>query len=288
MNTRRPQPSILLSLLLAGAILLTAGCGAKKVQPSPAVDTPPVQNTQTAPSTPQPTRRGCRDRSLGLYATGRERSGHIGASCSSSDTHGSPHPLAKSNATVHARATAHARAVTLADWPALSLTDWPRPANDNGLCMHNIGEQYYDEQNLSLQISRLKEMNIRWTVLLYGDENMLKIAAPMFRDAGITVIWRKMLRAYERYYDWGRDIQVLRELGVEPYMQLYNEPSLSAEWNERHRPGALHGELHQRGSAGLQRRRLRRRPDGRRRLARPSARRDQASRRRESLSAGCF
>ena len=120
----------------------------------------------------------------------------------------------------------------LADWPALSLAEWPRPANDNGLCMHNIGEQYYDEQNLSLQISRLKEMNIRWTVLLYGDENMLKIAAPMFRDAGITVIWRKMLRADERYYDWGRDIQVLRDLGVEPYMQLYNEPSLSAEWNE--------------------------------------------------------
>jgi hypothetical protein len=123
--------------------------------------------------------------------------------------------------------------LTLADWPALSLAEWPRPLNDNGLCIHNITEQYYDEQNLSLQISRLKEMNIRWTLLLYGDENMLKIAAPMFRDAGITVVWRKMLRPYERYYDWGRDIQVLRDLGVEPYMQIYNEPSLPAEWDNK-------------------------------------------------------
>jgi hypothetical protein len=122
--------------------------------------------------------------------------------------------------------------MALADWPALALTDWPRPANDNGLCIHNIGEQYYDEANLSLQISRLKEMNMRWTVLLYGDENMLRIAAPMFRDAGIMVIWRRMLRADERYFDWGRDIQMLRDLGVEPYMQIYNEPSLPAEWEE--------------------------------------------------------
>ena len=45
------------------------------------------------------------------------------------------------------------------------------------------------------------------------------------------VVWRKNVRAYDRYYDWGRDVQLLRDLGVAPYMQLYNEPALSAEWD---------------------------------------------------------
>ena len=129
-------------------------------------------------------------------------------------------------------ATPTPRPMQLADWPALTLADWPRPANDNGLCMHNIGEAYYDEANLDRQISRLKEMNIRWTLMLYGDENQLMKAAPRFRDAGITVVWRRMLRANERYYDWGRDIDLMRQMGVEPYMQIYNEPSLQAEWTD--------------------------------------------------------
>lgn len=123
--------------------------------------------------------------------------------------------------------------MSLADWPAIpSLADWPRPANDNGFCIHNITQAYYHDENLDLQISRLKQMNMRWTLMLYGDENQLMKAAPRFRDAGIMVVWRKMLRPYESYWDWGRDIELLRELGMEPYMQIYNEPSLPAEWRE--------------------------------------------------------
>jgi hypothetical protein len=122
--------------------------------------------------------------------------------------------------------------MNLADWPPMALQDWPRPANDNGLCIHNIGEAYYHLENLDLQIGRLQEMNMRWTLMLYGDENQIMKAAPKFRDAGIMVVWRKMLRANERYYDWGRDIALLRELGMEPYMQIYNEPGLPVEWSE--------------------------------------------------------
>jgi hypothetical protein len=142
-----------------------------------------------------------------------------------------PSPTAAQE-TVKAEPTAEpaVNPLVLADWPALSLPDWPRPAKDNGLCLHNIIAAYYPEDDIDKQIRRLQDMNMRWTVMLYGDELQIKKAAPRFRDAGIMVVWRKMLRPHQDYYGWGRDIELLRELGMEPYMQVYNEPSLSAEW----------------------------------------------------------
>lgn len=118
------------------------------------------------------------------------------------------------------------------DLPAMALPDWPRPAGDNGRGMHFLASQYYSAEEVDLQIARLKEMNVKWSLVIYGDENMLNIAAPRFRDAGISVVWRRMLRASDRYYDWGRDIAILNGYGMPPYMQLYNEPSLQAEWDE--------------------------------------------------------
>ncbi len=123
------------------------------------------------------------------------------------------------------------RRMNLADWPAMTLQDWPRPANDNGLCLHNTAVAYTDEADIDLQISRLQSMNMRWTLIHYGDEQQILRAAPRYRDAGITVVWRKNVRSYDRYFDWGRDVQLLLDLGVPPYMQLYNEPSLPAEWD---------------------------------------------------------
>jgi hypothetical protein len=118
------------------------------------------------------------------------------------------------------------------DLPPLALPDWPRPAGDNGRGMHFLASQYYTPEEVDRQIARLKEMNVKWSLVIYGDENMLRIAAPRFRDAGIMVVWRRMLGADVTYYDWGRDIAILSEYGMPPYMQLYNEPSLSVEWDE--------------------------------------------------------
>ena len=118
------------------------------------------------------------------------------------------------------------------DLPPLALSDWPRPAGDNGWGMHFLASQYYTPEEVDRQIARLKEMNIKWSLVIYGDENMLRIAAPRFRDAGIMVVWRRMLRASDRYYDWGRDISILAEYGLPPYMQIYNEPNLAVEWDE--------------------------------------------------------
>jgi hypothetical protein len=118
------------------------------------------------------------------------------------------------------------------DLPPLALPDWPRPAGDNGWGMHFLASQYYTPEDVDFQIGRLKEMRIKWALVIYGDENMLRIAAPRFRDAGIMVVWRRMLLASDRYYDWGRDISILAEYGMPPYMQIYNEPNLPVEWDE--------------------------------------------------------
>lgn len=114
----------------------------------------------------------------------------------------------------------------------MALQDWPRPPQDNGLCIHFIPEEYHTAEHLDHHISRLVDMRMKWALVIYGDENQLKMAAPRFRDAGITVVWRKMLYPGDKYFDWGRDVQVLQSLGVPPYMQIYNEPSVEVLWEE--------------------------------------------------------
>ena len=120
----------------------------------------------------------------------------------------------------------------LEDLPPMSLQEWPRPAQDNGLCIHFIPEEYHTPEHLDHHISRLLSMKMKWALVIYGDENQLQMAAPRFRDAGITVVWRKILYPGEKYYDWGRDAQVLQSLGMPPYIQIYNEASLEAGWED--------------------------------------------------------
>ena len=120
----------------------------------------------------------------------------------------------------------------LADLPPMALQDWPRPAQDNGLCIHFIPEQYHTPEHLDQHISRLVDMKMKWALVVYADEIQLQMAAPKFRDNGITVVWRKMLYPGDKYFDWGRDVQVLQSLGVPPYIQIYNEPSLEVLWED--------------------------------------------------------
>lgn len=115
----------------------------------------------------------------------------------------------------------------------MALQDWPRPADDNGLCIHFLGQGYYSEEELDLNIWRMQSMKMKWALVIYEDEHQLRKAALKFKAAGITVVWRKMQRPYQPFFALDRDVQILQELGMPPYMQLYNEPSLSAEWDGR-------------------------------------------------------
>lgn len=116
------------------------------------------------------------------------------------------------------------------DLPAMALADWPRPANDNGWGMHFLVDPYPSEEVIDLNIQRMLDMHMKWALVIYGDEIQLQKLAPRFRDAGITVVWRRMLRPYDFYWEWERDIRILQSLGVPPYMQIYNEPSVAQEW----------------------------------------------------------
>lgn len=123
--------------------------------------------------------------------------------------------------------------LTLRQWPAVALKDWPRPERDNGLGIHFLPSQYYTDKELDYGIDRINEMGMRWALVLYGDETYLEKAARKFKAAGIMVVWRKAIRAYEPYYGWERDINLLKSIGMPPYMQVYNEPELGEEWSGR-------------------------------------------------------
>jgi len=121
----------------------------------------------------------------------------------------------------------------LVELPPIALQDWPRPADDNGLGIHFLAEAYYTEEELDRQIARMVGLRMKWALVIYADENQLRKAAIRFRDAGITVVWRRWGRPYQPLFDLGRDVRILQEVGMPPYIQLYNEPSLSAEWDGR-------------------------------------------------------
>ncbi|MBI3538579.1 MAG: hypothetical protein HY070_13610 [Chloroflexi bacterium] len=119
------------------------------------------------------------------------------------------------------------------DLPALALRDFPRPANDNGRCIHFLPRGYYSARDFDIQIPRLIDLQMRWALVLYSDENQLRLAATRFKAAGIVPIWRKVLRAYQVYSSWDRDIQILKEIGVPLYFQIYNEADSDEEWDGR-------------------------------------------------------
>lgn len=119
------------------------------------------------------------------------------------------------------------------DLAPMTLKDWPRPDQDNGLGIHFLLTGYYDDAELDKEIARMEAMHLKWSLVIYGDENQLARAARKFKQAGIMVVWRKALRPFQRYYGWGRDVQVLNDNGMPPYMQLYNEPEVPAEWENQ-------------------------------------------------------
>ena len=120
------------------------------------------------------------------------------------------------------------------DLPALALRDWPRPANDNGRCIHFLADRInYTPRDFEIRIPRVKDLQMRWMLVIYTDENQLRLAAPQFKAAGIVPVWRRYLRAHNRYYAWDRDIQILKDNGLPPYFQIFNEPDNGDEWDGR-------------------------------------------------------
>jgi hypothetical protein len=141
------------------------------------------------------------------------------------------------------------------------LQTWPRPAHDNGRCLHAVAYPAGDRYEVLEQIARLEQINARWVLVNYTDRAQLHLMAPLFAQAGIKVIWRPFVRPYETYDHWADDVQFLIASGQPPYIQVYNEPSLGAEWDGQpvdqalyldHVSAALHAVYAAGGLPGLQ------------------------------------
>lgn len=111
------------------------------------------------------------------------------------------------------------------------LQTWPRPERDNGRCMHYLQYPAGDSFEVWEQITRLEQIGARWVLVNYTDRTQLFQMAPLFARAGIMVLWRPFVRPYEDYDHWAEDVRFLRSLGLPPYIQVYNEPSLAGEWD---------------------------------------------------------
>lgn len=116
------------------------------------------------------------------------------------------------------------------------LQQWPRPAADNGRCLHFVQASWLDVATAQHYIDQLRQLDARWTVVPYANHFQLRRLAPRFAAAGIMVIWRPFIRPYEQYESWAEDIAYLRSWGIPPYMQLYNEPTLAQEWEAPNQP----------------------------------------------------
>jgi len=111
------------------------------------------------------------------------------------------------------------------------LRAWPRPEADNGCCMHYLQGPSGDEFEVRLQIARLRRLGAHWVLVNYTNRSQLLMMAPLFKEAGIMVIWRPFVRPYEKYEFWAEDVVFLQSQGVAPYIQVYNEPNLDQEWD---------------------------------------------------------
>jgi hypothetical protein len=106
---------------------------------------------------------------------------------------------------------------------------FPRPPGDNGMGIH-LGLDTRTEA-MELDIRRAKEMRLTWATLCYQGEEQLARCGKMIWDAGIMPVCRQVT-SIRRHHFFGRDAQVLTEIGVPAYIQIFNEPSDDREWED--------------------------------------------------------
>ncbi|MBE2193981.1 MAG: hypothetical protein IAE83_07385 [Anaerolinea sp.] len=115
----------------------------------------------------------------------------------------------------------------------ISADPWHHPAEDNGFCIHYLQSPSGDAFEARQQIARMQRLGMRWVLVNYLGRDQLLQLAPLFAQAGITVVWRPYFFPAQQYSYWAEDVRFLRAFnGQPPYIQVYNEPSLAQEWNE--------------------------------------------------------
>lgn len=112
--------------------------------------------------------------------------------------------------------------------PHMELWEWPRPPEDNGLGIH-LGLDFR-EGALAEELRRVKDLGLKWVLLVPGDEVQMEKAIRLFWPQGIMPVVRPYA-LIDRSHDFVRDMKVMKGCGVPPYIQIYNEPGDNREWS---------------------------------------------------------
>lgn len=116
---------------------------------------------------------------------------------------------------------------------ALPLQLFPRPANDNGIGIH-FGLDLRAEF-IETYIGKMVELGIKWALFYAGDEMQAEQVALAAWQAGIMPVIRAKGTIDGKQPNWAAFVQALTKHSIPAYIQIYNEPGDSREWN--HLPG---------------------------------------------------
>lgn len=110
----------------------------------------------------------------------------------------------------------------------MRLQDYARPANDNGLGIH-FGQDLR-QVSLDSYVPKMVDLKLKWCLVPHQDELQLQAAAGTIWAAGILPVSRWICKIDQTVLDFVRFTNVLKSLGIPPYVQIFNEPGDSREW----------------------------------------------------------
>ncbi len=123
--------------------------------------------------------------------------------------------------------------------PTLSLTDFPRPPEDNGRGVHWTVNVYPpDAATLNHWMGELKALQIKWVKLLDDSGGSSVPLVRALLDNGIMPVVRIYREEPNPGHLDGRGEVAVRKLVAAGarYFETNNEPDLAAEWENNHRP----------------------------------------------------
>jgi hypothetical protein len=115
----------------------------------------------------------------------------------------------------------------------MNLQDYPRPKDDNGIGLHFRLDLVETENkpHISQGVEWLQAVNAKWTLVAGQDWMQIGKAARLISDAGIMPVCRLVCKIDKPFIDWETGVKTLHDLGLPAYMQIFNEPGDSREWN---------------------------------------------------------
>ena len=108
------------------------------------------------------------------------------------------------------------------------LKTYPRPPHDNGRGLHFHLD--LSDGSIARNIERLKYIDATWTLIYAPDELQTKRSAKACWEAGIMPVVR-IAKQVDKFFDPVPFVKAMQEVGVPPYVQIYNEPADSREWD---------------------------------------------------------